>query len=445
MLKKLQQALVAITRRAEAHETARDLGKLAKTALAHRRNLPQAIEGLDAAAAFHAAETESWIRAEQIEKGDAGPFDACDLLAYIAVAKAAGVSFVPATPILTLSEAEVGVASGTLDLSDPRSQRLLGRIANATEAYLPDAAADRTAMPDPIDESAVQEKLFAAMDELPDGWMVRNIRSGGSNLKALAGSGLAGAETPEVKFGPDITVGPGWVRVGNRRMVDLRDRRTIEAIAQGPNGGTCFVARPWVKASRWRVGEDPHRHGTPFAGKGAWPCEWRAFIVGGAVVGVANYYGWLGEATPLEARIALDVRAKAQAMADIMTARGLYPRYMDLEFARRHPKAATLLNAFPRDGVACTIDFIETSDGLLMLEGGPAHTPFGGGHCCAFAGTNGAPKMGNAMDVSGVAFALLDGVVLADMATWENGRDAQRAGRILSFDDAEQLATSVDS
>lgn len=433
----LRQALIAITRKADIISTAKDLGSLARHLLSRRRDLTNVMDGLSEAEAFHHAETSTWIGAEAISEGQKGPFDACDLLAYLAIAKAAGVAAVPAREILQLTEDEADAASGKLKLDDPRSSRILGKIARSLPApsELPEAAGTQS------DREELTDRLMAAMDEIPEGWMVRHVRAGGSNLKTLAGAGVAGDEVPEIKFGPNLEVGPGWVRVGNRRMVDVTDRRTIQAIAEGPDGATRFVARPWVKASRWRVGEDPHRHGTPFAGKGAWPCEWRAFIVDGKVVGVSNYYGWLGEASPLDAKIALAVRELAQSMADLMIQRSLFPRFMDTEFARRRPDFAEKLGAFGREQVACTLDFIETEDGLLFLEGGPAHSPFGGGHCCAFAGTRGAPVMGNAMDVSGVAFKLLPGVILADMASWKNGENADRAGAILDWDAVEQLAS----
>jgi|UPI00082FBC63 hypothetical protein len=436
----LRQALIAITRKSDIIETAKDLGILARTMLTRRRSLGDFFDGMGETEAFHAAETGTWIDAEAISEGQQGPFDACDLPAYLAIAKAAGVPSVPARIILALSEEEADAASGKLNLTDPRSTRILEKLARS----LP-APSDETTSEGLVDREEVTEKLMAAMDEIPEGWMVRHARAGGSNLKTLAGSGVAGGEVPEIKFGPNLEVGPGWVRVGNRRMVDVSDRRTVQAIAEGPGGTTRFVARPWVKASRWRTGDDPHRQGTPFAGKGSWPCEWRAFIVDGKVVGVSNYYGWLGEATPLDAKMAIAVRELAQSMADLMVQRSLFPRFMDTEFARRRPEFAEKLAGFGREQVACTLDFIETHDGLLFLEGGPAHSAFGGGHCCAFAGTRGAPVIGNAMDVSGVAFTLLPGVVLADMASWKNGEHADRAGAILDWEAVELLASETPS
>src|SRR3546814_15197909 len=94
-------------------------------------------------------------------------------------------------------------------------------------------------------------------------------------------------------------------------------------------GFLCFLARPWQECSRYIVGEDPHRHGSPFAGKGVWPAEWRAIVEAGVVVGVASYYGWCDEATPETARTALEVRALAQRIVDEAMAQPAWPRYAD--------------------------------------------------------------------------------------------------------------------
>lgn len=435
----LRRVLIALTQRAEKSELLARLGATVKVMLKLRRELPSMVEGMTGLMTANDAETATWITDADILAGKSGPFDVLDLTRHLAIAQIAGVPAVPARAILTLTEEEAEMASGTIELDDARTRRLAAKLARNAGAT---GSGEAPEAGPAVDRDELVEKLASAMDDVPEGWMVRHARTGGSNLKTLAGFGIAGPEVPEVKFGPDLEVGPGWVRLGNRRMVDLTDMRTTNAIASAPSGPTAFVARPWVPAGRWRFGEDPHRHGTVFAGKGGWPCEWRAFIRDGKVIGVANYYGWLGEANALEARKALEVRDLAQKMADAMTERGLLPRFLDHEMIRSNEKIAALLAPFGRDMVACSLDFIETEEGMALLEGGPAHTPLGGGHCCAFAGTNGAPTFGNAMDVEGVAFKLLDGVVLADMATWENGREADRTGCILTWAEIEDLARS---
>ena len=302
----LSQVLIGITQKAERLEVGKKLGQLVRGALRNRRNMDEMLSGIEARMAFHEEETSSWLLPEQVRAGESGPFDTLDLGVWLEIAEKAGVAAVPAIPILTLTEDEASLASGSLNLSGERSQRLLGKIAK----LLP-TPQQPTAAHDEANVDAVLDKLFDAMDKVPEGWMVRHARSGGSNLKALAGAGVAGSTAPEVRFNANLEVGPGWVRVGNRRRVDVTDMRTIKVIAEGPSRPSTFYARPWVQASRWRIGDDPHRHGTVFAGKGRWPCEWRVYVKKGKVIGVANYYGWLGDATPLDARMALMAKAKA--------------------------------------------------------------------------------------------------------------------------------------
>ena len=394
----------------------------------------------------HEAETSSWVDAERLALGLGGAFDACDLRHWLALASRAQVPAIPAREILCLSEEEMAVASGEARL--PRG-RALGRVQAAAKKLVSEAAHEDepasdgtlTAEVDPLD---VQDKLFAAMDDVPEGWMVRHALCGHSTLKALAGTGLAGSRAPEVRFGADLEVGPGWVRLDNRRMVDTKDARVLRAAVQGRvDAAGVFLARPWMQASRWLVGEDPHRHGSPFAGKGCWPAEWRAFVEDGTVVGVASYYGWVGDVTPLSVTNALEVRRLAQKIADEAVAQKAYPRHMDFEFYRTDkvrsaiPGIAAALKRYGREMVAFTLDFIETDQGLLLLEGGPAHTAMGGGHPCAFAGCGGRPVLGNQVVTEGVAFRTMPQVFMAEPSTWEDG---DRTGCISTWAEAERLA-----
>lgn len=254
---------------------------------------------------------------------------------------------------------------------------------------------------------------------------------------------------PDVPFGPDVEVGPGWVRKGNRRRVAPEDLRTVTSAAQGPVGATSFLARPWVKSSRYFVHEDPHRVETPLKGPGVWPAEWRAFVEDGVVVGVSSYYSWIGEANPENAVVALDVRDLAQKVADKATELSMWPRYMDIEFLRTSTnpqivdseQVQATLDHFGREKVAFTLDFIETEHGLLMLEGGPPNTPFGGGHPCGFAGCGGPPKFGNKTQTVGVAFRNMPHVLPGDHKTWEDG---DRDGYILGWDETLELAMNLE-
>lgn len=451
MLNKLQQAIIAISERSQAIESARLVRRavvLGWRLIRNRESFADGLAGLAKVHDAHAAECATWVSPETMLR-EGGPFDACDLRHWLALAEHAGVPAVPARVILTLDEAEISAAAGTIAIPDTGVTR---RIRQRVIQYATEIAGGT--VPEPkepaIDHEALDERLHAEMDDVPEGWMVRYARCGSANLKALAGFGAIGPVVPEVKFGPDLKIGPGWVRRGNRRRVQVGDTRTIEAAAQGPGGAHHFLARPWIEASRYAVGEDPHRHGTQFAGKGVWPAEWRAFIEDGTVVGVASYYGWCGSVTPENARIALGVRALAQRIADAAVALNAYPRYPDIELLRAsgHPGAENEpairegLARFARDKVACTLDFIEARGrGLMLLEGGPANTPFGGGHPCAFAGSGGRPTMGNTTNTRGVAFRLMPHVILADPKTWDDG---DHTSCILDWDAVTVLAAEAE-
>ena len=413
------------------------------------------LAGIDAMAALHAWETGTWVEAPELAEGRGGAFDAADLRHWLALAERAGVPFVPAKEILSLSEEEAAFASGSVPMPEGKGvdrirERLaaLPEIAESPEEARgeePGGAFDRG---DAQAVAALQERVDSAMDAVPEGWMVRSARCGGSELKALAGAGAAGFEVPETRFGPDLQVGPGWFRIGNRRSVNVSDTRTVEAYAKGPVGRPLvFLARPWVEAGRYAVGEDPQRHGTQYAGKGMWPAEWRAFVERDVVVGVSSYYGWCGSVTEENARIAIEVRDLAQRIVDEAVRQRAYPRFMDIEFIRggARPQVAAMewvkeaMDLFGRESVACTLDFIETKEGLMLLEGGPPSTHVGGAHPCAFAGCGGPPTNGNKPDVRGVAFRVMEGVVLGDPRTWQ---ESSRENCILGWDEVEAIASA---
>lgn len=405
--------------------------------------LVSAIKGIGEVQSFHDAETGSWISAEAIANGQSGPFEACNLLAWIEIARKAGVPTIPAKVILRLTDAETEAAGGLADIpTGAIPDRIRARMRQGLEgdaefqAMLTAEPADQAA---PVDMEMLVEKLHACMDELPEGWMVRSNQCGPSTLKALAGTGLVEDTAPEVRFGAGLEVGPGWVRVGNRRRVDTQDRRLMKGYVAGPHTGMIYIARPWVQASRYIEGRDPHRAGTPIDVPGKWPAEWRAFVKGGKVVGVSSYYAWVEQATPETARIACEVRDLAQRIVDAAVAQGLEPRYADVEHARRNPQIGQMLEeqGFGLGTFSCTIDFMETAQGIVMLEAGPGNTPVGGGHPCGFAGTSGAPTMGNPMETTGVAFRHMPHVLIGEPKTWADG---DRTGCILDWDAVEALA-----
>lgn len=401
------------------------------------------VKGIIETSKSHSAEIASWITPETLAAGEGGPFDACDLRHWLVLADKAGVPAIPAREILHLTEDEHGLLSGNVPLpSTPATRRLLASAAEvASELPIPESPDVETK--GPIDCEALLDRLADAMDDIPEGWMVRSNRCGGSELKALAGVGIAADRAPEVRFGPDIEVGPGWVRIGNRRRVHVLDSRTLKAAAEGP-GFLTFLARPWIEASRYLEAPDPHREGSPFAGKGVWPAEWRAFVENGQVIGVSSYYGWADTPCPEAARAALETRRLAQKIVDEAMTQKAWPRYPDLELVRNAPWISNnpdlqqkLDVDFGRETVSCTLDFLETKDGLVLLEGGPASSPIGGGHICAFAGTTGRPTIGKPMKTEGVAFRAMPHILIADPNTWEEG---DTSGCIFDWSEVERLA-----
>lgn len=426
MIEALRRLLLSLTVRSAAFESVRNFKRLAVALIRHKGGVGGAMDDLSSMAGIHEAEIASWVQPEDLAAGRGGRFDACSLRCWLALAADAKVAFVPARVVLELSEAEMSVASGTTALPEGAlKRRFSAKIREWAEAH-GDEAYEIPESPDP---EAVADKLADAMDDVPDGWMVRHDRCGPESLKALAGCGAAGPEAPETKFGPGLEVGPGWTRRGNRRSVDAGDPRFVRGYAEGSAGGpSVFLARPWVRASRWTSCEDPHRHGTKFAGKGLWPAEWRAFVEGGECVGVSCYYAWAGVASKEAAKAALEVRGLARKMIAQVLAQGAVPSDVGVEMLRGSVHFDDVFARFPRDGIACTIDFIETKDGILLLEAGPAFSRIGGGHPCGFAGMD-RPE--------GVAMRVMPGVLLGDPRT---RRETDKAGCVLSWDEAAELA-----
>lgn len=445
---KLKGLMIALNAKGSKSEELQETRRLALSIAKIARTpgkLKDAIKGIGDAQAFHDQETASWISAEAIAEGQSGPFEACNLLAWIEIAKKAGVAHIPAKVILHLTDRETEMLSGMADIPTGKiPDRIRNRVREgiAKDKELQAMANEGSILEEEaVDMEMLVEKLFACMDDVPEGYMVRTNQSGPSTLKALAGTGIIEKTAPEVRFGSDLEIGPGWIRNGNRRRVDNRDRRLMKSYVAGPHTGMIFVARPWVEASRYIAGRDPHRAGTPLDAEGKWPAEWRAFVKNGKVVGVSSYYAWVEEPTPETARIACEVRDLAQKMVDAAIAQKLEPRYADVEHARRNPEVEQMLEdkGFGRGTFSCTIDFIETKNGIMMLEAGPGHTPVGGGHACGFAGVSGKPLYGNAMDTTGVAFRHMPHVLIGEPATWTEG---DKTGCILDWDEVEKLANN---
>lgn len=451
VMTKLRQLLVGMTQMGSQRSEDREVRNLVLGAAKLARSpgkLREAMQGMAEMEAAQVAEASTWMAPDEVAEGKQGRFDACDLRNWLAIAARAGVAAIPAREILSLSAEEYGAAVGAygLDRDSPRIRRALGTISQAVRSeYSEDEISEaRVASVDPQqDQDAIIERLHAAMDDVPEGWMVRSSVCGGDNLKALAGCGVTETFIPEVRFGPDLEIGPGWVRTGNRRMIDIQDKRTMQLYVRNDTAPIAFLARPWVVASRWLEGRDPHRAGTPIDIPGSWPAEWRAFVRKGRVVGVSSYYSWAGRADADSANVALKVRELAQAVVDQAIADGQLPRAMDNVLARRNDKVERAMeaNGFNDGDFDCTIDFIEAEEGILLLEAGPGCGILGGGHPCGFAGDfveiefEGMPMRW--LPTEGVALRNMEHILIGDPKTWSPGK---KAGAILTWGEAEALA-----
>lgn len=442
----LQQAIVAISRQGAEQSRIDDIrrlllsgAKLARTPFALR----QAVSEIARMEEIQEREAGSWISHELIGEGQSGRFDACDLRCWLAIARRAEVPAIEARPILSLEPAELGQLLGAVEFAeDSHAHRAIARISSAIGAgQLPDhgSESDRS---DASDVEALLERCFAAMDDIPEGWMVRSHTCGGNDLKALAGCGVTENKAPEVRFGQSLEVGPGWIRQGNRRRVTFEDERILKLYMHDDSRPLTFLARPWVPSSRYLEARDPHRSGTPLDVPGEWPAEWRAFVQHGKVTGVSFYYPHAGRADAVSARMALEVRALAQRMVEQATADQQQPRMMEAAFLQDNPhhRDALEILGLGEDSFSCTLDFIETADGLMLLEGGPPCTPFGGGHPCAFFSERSRTRIGERdytiIDLEGVAFRHQD--VLAPQSPSGTGEGPQADVR--SWADVEYLA-----
>jgi len=478
-LTNLRQTLIALTQRGARAETVKTMRR-AMAMLAKAARLPEGARTSQLAAIkdmadFHAEETAAWLQPTvanlaRVAHGHESKqgFDACDIGIWLAIAEAAGIEAIPARCILDLTEDE---HSSLTAFSRDDLKSMLGFVVHSADknaafaaGVAPTLGAALDAVRDPtqpahqIDAAALIERCAAAMDEVPEGWMVRFARCGSENLKALSSCGAAGYTVPEVRFGSDLEVGPGWFRRGNRRCVDVADTRTVQASAEGPVGPRSFYARPWYRPAELIEADDPTRAGSKFAGKGFWPIELRAYVENGIVTGVSNYYPQIAlPVTWHNAFLMLQARSKAQALADACTKMRLAPRYMDVEFARRMDPSkapdgflASLAN-FCGDAISFTCDFLWTdqpdSDGdishrLVFLEAGPAATPVGGGHPCCFAGCGGPPKHGARLRTQGAAFSLMPHVNIFEPKTWTEGNSQ---GHILPWAEVEAIVAGGSS
>ncbi|NDV50836.1 hypothetical protein [Salipiger sp. PrR003] len=442
------RATIAGNVRSQMGDARRLLAMTFKEAMKGPKNFKKALTGMGELMAFADAEQASWQEPEQLIEPGASPINACDTRHWLQLAELAGVPFVPARTILSLTEDEFGMVSGKVDAPELYKSALRRRVSKALEndpdfdlQAAEDAEVTTTAADRQSKLEAIYDRLYAAMDDVPADHMVRTHLSGSSLLKAAAGTGQVEDASEFTGVGEAVKIGPGYLTVRNRRCIDTRDQRFIEMYARGQSGPAQdihFLARPWITASRYLEADDPHRHGSVFAGKGTWPSEWRVFVEHGEIVGVSSYYAWTCDPEPENAYRALQAVEAAQRIVEKAKELQVHTRIMDLELLRHSGKNPKISEKWGRDDLSCSLDFLETEDGPMLLEGGPGHNPVCGANPCGFMGVGVDQGW---CDTRGVALRCMPHVHLAEPSTW---RDGDHTGCILTWEEARELAADYD-
>lgn len=439
--------------RNEVRGTLAALTRMIRSSRAHDIPAERMHADLAETAAHFEATTSAYLDHEDIAAGRSGTFSATDLLCWLEIARSAGVRHVPARIILTLTSDEMAAASGPVDPGGKVT--MAADIAALSDAVLGAATHDEAAFAALHEQT--KERLASAMDGVGDDEMVRYLQCGASNLKTIAGAGLAGPSSPATRFTPNLATGAGWIQTGNRRRIVADDARITRAAAQTPEGYRHhFVSRPWQASSRYLIGRDPNRENTPVAGFGAWPAEWRAFVCNGIVTGVSAYYFWAHKGTQDDALAALEVRNAAQTIVKAAIARGLRPGHYDCDrigdmhadpdwpghTADSTQAIARWLQSCPSNGFNATLDFIETEAGPVLLEGGPSTIPAGCG--------SGAHPLGFCAGLVSGRFAVPDttGAVLKTPETMDAINHHQwasydRGETVISWDEVERIAAGA--
>jgi hypothetical protein len=364
---------------------------------------------------------DNYLDREMVAAGKPGEFDARSLGCWLEIARHAGVAAVPAIPILEMHEVLIELAINPDAAEQPATKPgVMWRMMDAFAGGQLERNFGRLSRI-PLEEKRkmlryAMHLLYEAGDKIPAGHMVRHDQMGPNTLKAWAcvgwepWNGDDGVEFPR-EDGSKLVLGPGWVSTGNRRAVDVLDSRTTMAIGQAMTDFHTFWARPWMKPARRYQGLDITRPESwpEEQRRGTWPAEWRVFVRGGKAVACASYYPWAeisGDETDQKmAKLAME---KAQAMADACQRLGIQPGEPKLDEAREILSEAREM--LPPGTCNATLDFIETEEGLLFLEGAMAAGPGGyGAHPCAFAGHRWA---------EGIKFQLDPGINIAAPKTW---------------------------
>jgi hypothetical protein len=124
MLDAFRKLILALSARGAARDIDRKARKLVILGIKAGDQLPGFLGGMQKLADAYAAEAASWVGPQALAGGLGGRFDTCDLRHWLALAARAGVPAVPAREILSLTEAEMSLVSGKIEVSKVLRSRL---------------------------------------------------------------------------------------------------------------------------------------------------------------------------------------------------------------------------------------------------------------------------------------------------------------------------------
>ena len=147
------------------------------------------------------------------------------------------------------------------------------------------------------------------------------------------------------------------------------DHRLLEILDEFPRIGVPVWRRPWL--------------GAEIVIEGGWPIEYRAFVKNGELTGISSYY--VQRPLPRRDDEIEAVRTLTRKLLTEVHGPCLWPPKTHEQLII--PSMLVLMGKKPKpdrplpDEVHATIDFVVTTDGVLMLEGGPPWF-MGADPCC---------------------------------------------------------------
>ncbi|MFG6080311.1 hypothetical protein ACEUZ9_000861 [Paracoccus litorisediminis] len=378
-------------------------------------NLPEAEfrtefeRGMEAGWQDLMGKAERYVQGQHIlEKG--GHFSSASCGNWFLIADAAGVERIPGRVVAVISPVMMLAADAALGSGDDvKIEDFLKNYGDQFNAFV------------------------NAIQGLGENEMIRYDTAADGRLKAEIALGRSDGTIPEFR---------GYRLAGHGFKLPEFDERILRTLLENPEDSSPVWAREWL-TPRMRTGDrsnafsyslnvaDVARASDPLNGDAAeaairveesraefgdlasngnlFPCEWRVFVKGGEVVGVGNYYTQVSRARDSRDEIdaaaaALEVKALAESMIEVIRERGAIPHHPQYE----NPARRNFGKGFDPDGLHFSVDFMEVEDlrvpfgrRLVLVDAGVAHlrAPAFGVHPVSF---------GAERDPEGVAFGLGD-------------------------------------